>query len=613
MKKSLLPVVVAFLMSTPEAHASEIELSYNVDEKTPFSYGYDKKEEYDIAVRICDPMLTGTTITGIRFFIAADPTVVDNCSAWLTSELTLERINGKNTNKPDICSEKFNPASGMIEVNFSEPYSIPDDGVYVGYSLNVKSTDKGGDKPIYLVSDTNPDGLYIHTSRSQLTWESLSSELHSISPMTIMLEGDFKEDVASISIPSNLKGEVGKEATVEAIVTNYGTSPIESVSYSFSIGDITGFGEYKFENPIQEHLWSSENAIISICLPQETGIYDLEICLTDVNGTPNNVSLNKASSKIEVLPFLPVYRPLIEEYTGLWCRWCPGGMVAMEELSEKYPKSFIGVAYHNNDQMETLTEDNFPSSFGGYPYISINRVYSEDALSLIKTYPSYLNNSTIADIDVDLDWSDEQHSGLVATSKVRFLEPQTNSSYRIAYILLADDLTNPRWKQENAYSGMSSEEYKGEYWETFINGGTSVAGLTFNNVVAYYKDINGVENSVPSNIEAHVVESYEYFIDMKDVVNTIGENFESISTTPPSFKVVAILLECYPWQTSVINCNTSSSIKISSSVDRIPASEPMEIIYYDLNGNKVKNPRKGIYIKKSVFPDGYIKSSKEAF
>ena len=70
---------------------------------------------------------------------------------------------------------------------------------------------------------------------------------------------------------------------------------------------------------------------------------------------------------------VPVHRPLIEEYTGTWCGWCVRGLVGMELLRQRFGDEFIGVAYHNDDPMEIMYTNDFPSSFWGYPTAFIER------------------------------------------------------------------------------------------------------------------------------------------------------------------------------------------------------------------------------------------------
>lgn len=74
------------------------------------------------------------------------------------------------------------------------------------------------------------------------------------------------------------------------------------------------------------------------------GTQTLTLTAETFNGAPNGDSRKTATGTVVVMPFMPVTRPLIEEYTGLGCGWCPRGYIAMEEMAEKYGADFVGLA-----------------------------------------------------------------------------------------------------------------------------------------------------------------------------------------------------------------------------------------------------------------------------
>ena len=594
-----------------QSKAIEIEYSYNTDNRESITYGYDKKEEYDVAIKICDPALTGSRILGMKFSIACDPEVVDNCSVWLSSELRLERINGKNTNIPDICQTEFIPETREISVSFSEPYTIPEEGVFAGYSLNVISTENGGNRPIELVNGNNPYGLYLHSSRSQLEWKSMATLLQKESPVIILIEGDFYPDAATPSFPDYTEVAAGDRYPMKVKIFNYGTAPVQNISYTYSIGEYHESGEYSFDTEIPSIFRASKDVEIPVMIPEKSGPYNFSFTLDKVNGLPNKTIITGATGVLQVYPFIPTYRPLIEEYTGLWCQWCPGGMVAMEMLQDEYPDNFIGLAYHYNDPMYIIPDSSFPNIPSGYPAIYVDRTESVNPLMFPNEYASYLNKNTIADINVDLNWTDDSHTLLYATSTVRFLKSITDARYKIAYILLADNLTNPDWYQSNIFSGMSSQEYSGSYWEPFITGESEISGLTYNNVVAYGHDIKGVDASLPSEIMECEVYTQDYFIDIEDIKNIEGIQFSQLSTTTPNYRMIAVLLDCTTPQPLVMNCNTSPTVEGTASVNSSEDSRyTVKTIYFDMLGNPVSHPQNGIFIKTEIMNDGFVKSVK---
>lgn len=66
---------------------------------------------------------------------------------------------------------------------------------------------------------------------------------------------------------------------------------------------------------------------------------------------------------------------VVEEATGMWCTYCPAGIVAMEELEDRYPDTFIGLALHYNDPIavnDYVMALSFPD---GFPTGWIDRKY----------------------------------------------------------------------------------------------------------------------------------------------------------------------------------------------------------------------------------------------
>lgn len=70
---------------------------------------------------------------------------------------------------------------------------------------------------------------------------------------------------------------------------------------------------------------------------------------------------------VAAVNFIPAHRILLEEGTGMWCGYCPLGMLATEHLNELYPDTVIAVTVHHDDVLCDTDYDkalgfmNFPS------------------------------------------------------------------------------------------------------------------------------------------------------------------------------------------------------------------------------------------------------------
>ena len=165
MNRSILLCLAAGMLSA-SAGAASLDFSYNPNPDTEdyTVFGYNKKETYDVAIRIQDPALTGTSITAMKVFLPVENEWVENLSGWLSSELKLEN----KVNAPDIASCQATLADRFLSVTFDQPYTITEEGVYVGYSFTVKQLADYSNYPIAGVKGDNPDGLYVHSSRTRL-------------------------------------------------------------------------------------------------------------------------------------------------------------------------------------------------------------------------------------------------------------------------------------------------------------------------------------------------------------------------------------------------------------------------------------------------------------
>lgn len=74
-----------------------------------------------------------------------------------------------------------------------------------------------------------------------------------------------------------------------------------------------------------------------------------------------------------LMAFLPTKRIVVEEATGMWCGYCPEGIVAMETLQERHPDNFIGVAVHVNDILSVPGYGDTMSFPAGAPTAWIDR------------------------------------------------------------------------------------------------------------------------------------------------------------------------------------------------------------------------------------------------
>ena len=227
---------------------------------------------------------------------------------------------------------------------------------------------------------------------------------------------------------------------------------------------------------------------------------------------------------------------VVEEATGMWCTYCPSGIVAMERLEEKYPDTFIGLALHYNDQLavdDYVMDLSFPS---GFPTGWINRRYYTDPMveieeNGVKKYTMlnggfetyYLEEMAlpaVAEIDVVAKQEGKDYRVM---STLCFAMDDVDADYRIAYAIIENDVTGNGYYQVNGYSGQDVD------MGGFEDLPATIYDIEFQHVVrAIYDDYQGVAGSVPTEISGGEKYTHEYLVELPSTVGD-AKNVEVVA------------------------------------------------------------------------------------
>ncbi len=579
------------------------------------NWGFNKKEAYDVAVRIDDPSLVGKKIISARSFLYATSDI-DNISIWLSKELKLE--NKKNA--PDIVSvsTEVNAKTGEIKVTFAEPYTITEEGVYVGYSFNVTALTEETMNPLSLTTAVNENGFFLHTSRSVLKWINYSERLPASAPVEVTIEGDFPEaSLGFKSVAPLYYGQAGKSTDISVKILNQGTESVTSIDYSCVIDGATKTSHLDLETPIKPDFINPADLVIPVDLPSAVNIYDLTISIDKVNGVENEAVVKSAVTAVDVVSYVPKHRPVMEEYTGTWCGWCTRGWFALEKMNGLYPDDFIGIAYHNNDPMAVLDEYTYPVSIAGFPSSTIDRGYeldpyygsASDGFGIEQDWLDARNTFSPAGVEAYAWWTDESKTSIGVLSETTFIKKFSGSAYKMAYVLCANDLhsTDEDWNQGN-YFPSYARDYEGTELYALCEMGSSINDLHFNEVAIIADDVTGEKNPLPEEIEAGKVIKGDYAFDLADAVSLNGVD---LVQDKEKLFVVAMLIDGETGR--IINADkTAIAADKASGITEVKKSEASvkAVAYYDLQGRRTNASARGLYIKKTTFSDGTVTSEK---
>lgn len=605
MKKALLATLIGASVAVG-ASAAVYDFSY-VDGDLYFD-GYNKKQTYDIAIFLPGESFSGMRITSISAPVSASRGINNYAdpSVWLSSELLLD--NKKNAPNiasydADLAIDEEDSTLAYISFDLPEAYTIPAEGVYVGYSFTVSALDSGTKYPIAYGAGGAEGSFYVHATTSVTKWTAGNEDGTSCA-ISVSLDVDNipSENVSISSLPSPIYMSIDEAKTVTLQLASTASEPVTSVDFEYNIGGSAQSYHYDLPEPTPAGIFRSFVAHFEIPAQSEIGSEDIEVSVVKVNGKANSSNLASASAKVSVFEIAPVHQALMEEYTGTWCGWCTRGWAAMEYIKENYPE-FITAAYHNADPMQITTA--YPASISGFPAASFDRKVVGDPYYGTSTYGSIPVIDDIQAINAVLTpWalklSHIWESDDVLTANLDYLHADgfENGSYKIGYLLVCDSLSNESssWNQSNSYYSYSPQYIPqlNQFCSGGIYGTSSVKGLNFNDVVVSIDGYMGVSGSVPSEMIAGEVVSVSKSWDISRISSSLISNKDNL-------RIIAFVLDNKGYVLNAAKHDlkvVSNDDQDSTAVKNINADECAHVEYYNLNGIKVSNPTGGIFIRR---------------
>ena len=195
-----------------------------------------------------------------------------------------------------------------------------------------------------------------------------------------------------------------------------------------------------------------------------------------------------------------------EELTGTWCGWCPRGAVALENMRNKYPDTFIGIAVHGGDVMQYSPYQSAITAFTGtgYPGSTTNRDASTsgDPSSFESHYLTQYAKPLTCGVETEGTY-DPETKEVTAKGKIYFATNYNNLDYRFSYIIIENNINvpgNSSYNQTNYYAGGGNGAMGG--YESKPNP-VPAADMHYQEVARYIGGaFSGIAESIPANVEA---------------------------------------------------------------------------------------------------------------
>lgn len=525
----------------------------------------------------------GKDMKGLRIGLKQD---VSNLTIFVKKDLDGESVESATVESA---------GAGTAYYKFSKAFVPDGEGFYVGYTCT-------GLDPIGCSSVYNANGCWINKGGEG--WKNLATdETYSYNALNIAMrfEGSGLPFDVRIMKVDDIISKPGTPFNIVGTVENLSAKAVRNYQISYSIDG----GEAKtvdFSTYIG--FGNSEKFSIHVDEAVENGVHTVKCVLTSVNkGNDDYAGNNTAEAKLNVTDRTFVRRMVVEEGTGTWCGYCPQGTVALKEMYEKYPDTFIGIAVHCRDEMSESTYDPLRANyFTSYPTCIINRDPSTINLPSINVLElAYKNlNSGLAIAGVEAKGVlDKNNSNIVkAEATVEFMDDHKNADYRVAFVILEDGITG--YIQKNNYSG-SSTPMGG--WENL----PIYASVDFDHVARGIYDYEGIKGSLPSELSSTEKYTFSKDIDLPTVQKKTNLHLVALLIDANTGLIMNAAKAKITDGTSGVTDAVAGETNILVRGGKIVCGDAnARVEVYDISGAKVANCNlhSGTYVVRLVFAEG---------
>ena len=423
--------------------------------------GMGKKLTYNVAIRIPgdNEALVGKKIKTINFFLRNKSVLGEDVHVWVAKRLpsTWEEADSKESLKvADLNGGDMDRFGSSNMIDFSSPYTITQEGAYVGLTFTVTSTaTESGLYPIVISDRVEKSGLWLLRTSEMSQWE--ESYRVFCPAIEVCLEGDFPENAAKPADFGRVAAVVGSKAMVDVALLNFGRNVIENVDYTVK----TAEGSKSYHADLSSLSYKSLGSTILASLPFDAnttaGVDPISLTITKVNGQPNGITQTECRGELHTFAKESAFKRgvLVEEYTSSLCLNCPQGHFAMEAMREKGNGSFVGLSLHKYvsdkaDPMAFPRERYADVSFTGTPQFLVNRGERMHTDNVVAAFEKELNNPAFAKLELKAKFSTDKTKVEVDAAVTSLL----GGTYSIAYILGADKLFKSNGWGQSGYGRM---------------------------------------------------------------------------------------------------------------------------------------------------------------
>ena len=461
--------------------------SVSAEDYTPWGYYMGNLEEENLGfigagvatLRVAifvpgDGILAGGTLAGANVPVG-DASAVTALSAWVTPKLSSNENYAQQV-------ELTNYADGFNQAIFDEPYTLPETGCYVGYTITV-NTDlgtSGSNYPVYFDdSALTPNSFWIWYS-SQYGWQDIGTQYGRSCLQALFKDLKLPEANAHFGTIRNAVTAVNSETEWPVTIYSEASEAVENMEYTI---EVNGVKETRTADVSIESGFNKSGEIkVKVASPAEIGVYNVTLAITKVNGKDNAKADQTSVTSFKNLSRIVQRNTLIEEFTGTGCPWCPRGMQGMANLRAEFGDRFIGLAFHAYNGSDPMYPNYYISAsrlgISGAPGCTMDRKEvmdpyygtQQNSRYVLQDFEDYCSVPADVDLTIQSAWTDESKESVKVDINVEALAP---GDYDVVYALVADSLTGTSnaWRQANNYAGYAASSVGDADLAKFCRGG----------------------------------------------------------------------------------------------------------------------------------------------
>lgn len=442
----------------------------------------------------------------------------------------------------DLASEPFYTQSGRVrasswsDIPVTNPVKIEKDKpFYIGYTYyvdNMTAYPVGTDDNVSAFTD-GADWM-----SASLTEEGLASAWQQQGPYVgnVCIRAIIKGNSLSTSncVPMALTmpelATPGQPFEFSLTFTNATMEPVKDMDIVYQLGtDAEQTAHCQFDTPVGAN--ERGEAVIQALTSQDELDIPSWARIDKVNGQKNDMADKKIYNTLVCTTGLFERKMVVEKFTGMYCGYCPRGIVGFDYMNEHYAGSFIGIAVQNysyDDAMYCSAYYPWRTKFntGGAPSCIVNRNRSLTSNPEKGSLENAFNETHTMASNIGIKVTAEPTSSsraYDATATVKVARDVDDADYSIAFVV-TEDFVGP-YRQSNYYNttpGCPEFSGKGSY-----------VSMLFNDVARNISsDWEGIPNSVPTVLKAG--EEYPFTVQSLSLGNT---------DNPKNANIIALLID----------------------------------------------------------------------